>query len=209
MLENIDVIYHNCIRFKNEKIFYIDPFGLKENYNDADIIFITHSHYDHFSPEDIEKVRKSETIIVVTQDLYEKTCKLNFDENKIIIVKPNEKYEVEGINFSTVPAYNTNKDFHPKDNNWVGYIIEINKTRYYIAGDTDITQENRKIDCDVAFLPIGGTYTMNSEEAAELANCITPKIVVPVHYNSIVGSKDDEKNFEKLVSSDIKCKIML
>ena len=102
MLEGIEVLYHNCIRFAKEKVIYTDPFGLKKNYNDADIIFITHSHYDHFSPEDIEKVRCEKTVIVVTQDLSEKALEIGFEEDKIFVVQPEEKYCVHGIDFETV-----------------------------------------------------------------------------------------------------------
>ena len=119
MLEGIEVIYHNCIRIQKQKIIYTDPFKITKNYNDADIILITHSHYDHFSPEDIKKVRKNDTIIVVTEDLLEKALEIGFSEKFIITVKPNQKYEIKGINFYTIPAYNTNKTFHPKENNWV------------------------------------------------------------------------------------------
>ncbi len=105
----------------------------------------------------------------------------------------------EGIEFTTVPAYNTNKQFHPKENEWVGYIIEIKGIKYYIAGDTDITEENKKVKCDVAFVPVGGTYTMNFKEAAYLINEIKPKIAVPIHYGGIVGTNQDATNFIKLL----------
>ena len=106
---------------------------------------------------------------------------------------------VEGIKFETIPAYNTNKQFHPKENEWVGYIIEINGIRYYIAGDTDITEENKKIKCDVAFVPVGGTYTMDFKEAAYLINEIKPKIAIPIHYGSVVGTKQDATDFVRLL----------
>ena len=113
------------------------------------------------------------------------------------------------MKIETIPAYNNEKQFHPKSNNWVGYIIEINGEKYYIAGDTDITEENKKIKCDVALLPIGGTFTMNYEEATELANIIKPKIVIPIHYGSIVGNKSDAEKFKKLINKEIKCEIKL
>ena len=105
--------------------------------------------------------------------------------------------------------YNVNKQFHQKDNQWVGYIIEIDKTRYYIAGDTDLTPENKQVNCDVAFIPVGGTYTMNYTEAAELVNAIKPKIVVPTHYGDIVGEKDDGEKFKKLLNGNIQCEILI
>ena len=209
MLENILVLTHSSIKIKNSKTIYFDPFKIDKNYNDADYIFITHSHYDHYSEEDIKKVRKKETKIIITSDLKGKVKELGFENLNIIIVNPNEKYIIDTLKIETIPAYNNKKQFHPKSNNWVGYIIEINGEKYYIAGDTDITEENKKIKCDVAFLPIGGTYTMNYEEAAHLANIINPKIVVPTHYGSIIGTNEDADKFAKLLNKKIICEIKL
>ena len=111
--------------------------------------------------------------------------------------------------FATVPAYNINKQFHPKENKWMGYLIEIDGLIYYIAGDTDMTEENQKIKCDVAFVPVGGTYTMDYKEAAKLINIIQPKVAVPIHYGSIVGTKQDAINFSKLVSPETKVEVLM
>ena len=116
---------------------------------------------------------------------------------------------MQGIKFETVPAYNTNKIFHPKENGWVGYVIEINGIKYYIAGDTDITEENKKVKCDVAFVPVGGTYTMDFKEAAQLVNEIQPKVAVPIHYGSVVGTKQDAEEFIKLLRTNIKGVILM
>lgn len=204
MLENIQVLCHSSIRISKEKIIYIDPFKIDKNYNDADIIFITHDHYDHYSEEDIDKVCKQDTVIIVPEELLTKVLKKGFRQDYIITVKPNQKYMVDGINFETIPAYNINKQFHPKENEWVGYIIEINNCRYYIAGDTDVTPENKAVKCDVAFIPVGGTYTMDFKEAANLINEIKPKIAVPIHYGSVVGTKQDAIDFIKLLHPTIK-----
>ena len=203
-LENIRVLCHSSIKFEKEKIIYFDPFKIDKNYNDADIIFITHSHYDHFSEEDILKVKKETTKIVMPEETYisnkEKLNKvLSFKEENIITVEPNKSYTVDNIDFKTIPAYNVNKNFHPKENNWVGYIIHLDDISYYIAGDTDITEENKQVKCDVAFVPIGGIYTMTAKEAAELINIIKPKIAVPTHYGLIVGTKEDEEIFKRLI----------
>ena len=209
MLENIEVLCHSSIKFSKEKVIYFDPFKIESNYNDADIIFITHDHYDHYSTEDINKVKKAETKIVAPEDLQTKLLKDGFSQENIILVEPNEKNEAYGIKFETIPAYNTNKQFHPKENGWVGYIIQINDIRYYVAGDTDITEDNKKVKCDVAFVPVGGTYTMNFEEAAKLVNEIKPKIAVPIHYGSIVGTNKDATDFIKLLHPEIKGKILI
>ena len=205
MLENIEVLCHSSIRINKEKVIYIDPFKINKNYNDADIIFITHDHYDHYSEEDIDKVIKEGTTIVISKDLLKK----GINKNAIIVAEPNKEYETQGINFNTIPAYNINKKFHPKENNWLGYIITINNVKYYVAGDTDITDENRKVKCDVAFVPVGGTYTMDFKEAAQLINEIKPKIAVPIHYGSIVGTEQDARNFINLLNSEIKGVILI
>ena len=208
-LENIEVLYHSSIKINKNKVIYIDPFKIDKNYNDADIIFITHDHYDHYSEEDIDKVINKNTTIVIPEELITKLLKKGINKNSIITVEPNQKYVVQDIKFETVPAYNVNKKFHPRENNWVGYIITINDVRYYIAGDTDITEENRKVKCDVAFVPVGGTYTMNFEEAAQLINEIQPQIAVPIHYGNIVGTKQDAVNFVELLLPTIKGVILM
>ncbi len=209
MLENVECLGHSTIKFKkNNKIIYIDPYRIKEEVNDADIIFITHSHYDHFSEEAILKIKNDNTKIVITEDLYNRTIELGFKEDKIVKVLPNNSYICNDIKFETVPSYNTNKNFHPKTNDWVGYILELDNIKYFITGDTDITEENKKVNCDVLFLPVGGTFTMDFNEAAELTNTIKPKIVIPIHYGIIVGTKEDAENFKELVNKNITCKIM-
>lgn len=209
MLEDIEVLYHSSIRINKGKMIYIDPYHIEKSFNDADMIFITHDHYDHYSEEDIDKVIKEDTTIVISKDLLTKLLKKGINKNAIIVAEPNKEYETQGINFNTIPAYNINKKFHPKENNWLGYIITINNVKYYVAGDTDITDENRKVKCDVAFVPVGGTYTMDFKEAARLINEIKPKIAVPIHYGSIVGTEQDARNFINLLNSEIKGVILI
>ena len=209
MLENIEVLYHSSIRIAKEKIIYMDPFKINKNYKDADIIFITHDHYDHYSEEDIDKVMGPNTTFVIPEGMLTKLLKKGIHKNSIVVVEPNKEYMVQGIKFKTIPAYNIRKKFHPRGNNWVGYRITINEVRYYIAGDTDITEENRRVICDVAFVPVGGTYTMNYKEAAQLVNEIHPKIAVPIHYGSVVGTKQDAVDFVKLLHAPINGVILM
>ena len=209
MIENIEVLYHSSIRISKNKVIYIDPFKIDKNYNDADIVFITHDHYDHYSAEDIDKVINKNTTIIIPEELLTKLLRKGINRNAIITVEPNEKYMVQGIKIETIPAYNTNKTFHPKENGWVGYIIIINGIRYYIAGDTDITEENKQVKCDVAFVPVGGTYTMDFKEAASLINEIKPKIAIPIHYGSIVGTEQDAIDFIRLLHPEIKGIILM
>ena len=204
MLEAIKINCHSSIKIAKNKIVYIDPFRINEVVHDADYIFITHSHYDHFSTQDILKVAKIDTIFISVQDTKSSLELMGIPEEQIIIVEPNNKYELQDIKFETVYSYNENKKFHPKANNWVGYIIELNKIKYYIAGDTDNIEEIQKIKCDVAFIPIGGTYTMNAKEAAELANKLDTQIVVPTHYGELVGTDKDLEEFVELTAKEVK-----
>ncbi len=209
MLENISIIHHSSIKFSDNIKIYFDPYEINENNNDADIIFITHNHYDHYSENDIKKIYNANTKFIIPKDLEKELLNLGIKKENIVTVAPNNNYNVLDISFKTIPAYNINKPFHPKENNWVGYLINYNNFTYYIAGDTDITEDNKLIKCDVAFLPIGGKYTMNYKEAAELTNIIKPKIVVPIHYGLIIGTTEDAIEFAKLINKDITCKILI
>ncbi len=199
MLEGISV-YHASIRIAKEKVIYFDPYKIENEPHDADIIFITHSHYDHYSEEDIAKVSKDNTIIVMPRSMEK-------ENDTGLFVEPEKEYEIKeetgSIKIKAISSYNILKPFHPKGNKWVGYVVELGDTKYYVAGDTDITNEAKNVKCDVAFLPCGGTYTMNVKEAVSLANTIKPKIAVPIHYGVIVGSKEDGEEFVKLLDDGI------
>lgn len=209
MLDNIEINCHSSIKIIKEKIIYVDPFKIAKELHDADVIFITHEHWDHYSEEDIYKVKKENTIIVAPNSLQDVILESGFEKEKILTVEPNNEYEICNVKFETVPSYNVDKNFHPKENEWVGYIIELQDTRYYIAGDTDITDENKNVKCDVALVPVGGTYTMTVSEAAKLVNIIEPKIAIPTHYGEIVGNKNDGKDFVGLLNSNIKGIILI
>lgn len=198
MTKNIEFVKHNSIKIKGSKIIYIDPYKIEDACNDADYIFCTHSHYDHFSPEDITKIMKNNTTIITVKDAKTDAKKL---VDNVIIVEPNREYIVENISFKTTYAYNENKQFHPKENGWVGFIINLDGVEYFIAGDTDNVPEIRNVKCDIALLPVGGTYTMTVEEAADLANAIDAKVVVPTHYGVIVGNANDGEKFAELVNN--------
>ncbi|MCH5251479.1 MAG: MBL fold metallo-hydrolase [Lachnospiraceae bacterium] len=207
MVENIEVLTHSSIRLKGEKVIYIDPFRISEKTSDADIILITHDHFDHFSPEDIDKIKKNDTIIVVPEQMKEQAN--NVSCGQCITVLPGIQKQIDGIAIETVAAYNNTKSFHSKESGWVGYIVELAGTKIYIAGDTDMNEDNRKVVCDVAMVPIGGTYTMDAKEAAEFVNILKPKVTIPIHYGSVTGTKKDEEIFKAEVDPSIGVEIKM
>ncbi|MBQ8513348.1 MAG: MBL fold metallo-hydrolase [Clostridia bacterium] len=209
MLGKITVNTHSSIRIASEKIIYIDPFKLEGAPHDADIIFVTHAHFDHFSPEDIEKIAKPETVYVMPESMQKDAAKAGIADGNLVMLTPEQKTEICGIPVETVPSYNIGKPMHPKKNGWLGYILTVGTQRIYIGGDMDATPEAAAVQCDIAMLPIGGTYTMNAKEAAALVNEMRPKTVIPTHYGSIVGLKKDEKTFLKLVDDGIDVVIKL
>lgn len=207
-ISGIFVNTQNSIRIDCGKIIYVDPLDIRQESHDADYIFITHDHYDHFSLEDINKVLKQETQFVVPLKMDIRVRK-NTPVGHNLAVIAGKSYETEDFTFETVPAYNLIKPFHKKSAGWVGYILNIDDTRIYIAGDTDATREAKNVKCDIAMVPIGGTYTMNHKEAAALINKIKPKYVIPTHYGSLVGDKLDGERFKQLVDEKIEVVLKL
>lgn len=200
-MEGVTLNYHASIRIeKNNKVIYFDPYKIDDAKNDADYIFITHSHYDHYSESDIKKVMKGSTKFIVTSDLEDKVNALGAHD--VTVAYPEKNYTIDDLKVETIPSYNTNKTFHKKSYNWVGYNVEIDNVKYYVVGDSDITDELKKVKCDVIFIPVGGTYTMTDSEAAEVVNEIKPKYAVPIHYGE-VGSKTNAESFVSKLNSEI------
>ena len=206
----ISVNIQSSILISGNIKIYFDPIKMDRKY-DADYIFITHSHYDHFSKKDILNIKNDNTVIIGPYDIYDKCLEMGFSKDKVIKVKPCEEYDYGVIRFKTVYAYNLNKTFHLKESNWVGYLLEFEGKKYYIAGDTDVIMDNLSVlkNIDVAFIPIGGTYTMDVLEAADFVNKIKPKSVVPIHYGMVAFDEKDLKQFILNVSSDIKVNDLL
>lgn len=204
MTENITVFKQNSIRIISEgRVIYIDPFEMEVAPHDASFIMITHDHYDHFDPESIKKVAKDDSVLVVPEKMAGKAKELSSFVGKTETVTPGTENNIDGLFFETVPAYNTIKPFHPKSAEWVGYLLTVDDKRIYIAGDTDATKEAMAVKCDIALVPVGGTFTMDAKKAAELINAIKPEVAIPVHYGSVVGSKEDGDIFAAKVNEPI------
>jgi L-ascorbate metabolism protein UlaG (beta-lactamase superfamily) len=179
-------------------IIYIDPWKLKDAKHDATAVLISHSHFDHYSPEDIKKVSSAQTKLIGAGDVIKK-------QGEGEVLKPGQTVEVGGVKMTGVPMYNPAKEYHPKSNNWVGFVIEIGGKRIYYAGDTDETPEMDALkNIDLALLPVGGTYTMNAAEAADATKQFKPKQAIPYHWGDIVGSQADADKFAKSAACPVK-----
>jgi len=209
-MENISWFGHSSFSFTDKngnRIYYVDPLDLKpQKLAKADLVFITHAHQDHFSPNDLAKILKEDTIVVAPPDVL---AEIDLPDARKLAVQPLHNYEIKGFRFQTVPAYNNHQEklnFHPKTNNWVGYIFTLNGKKIYHAGDTDFIPEMsnlKSLALDVAILPIGGKFTMEVEEAAKAANTISAKVTVPMHYRSLNPNNyiELEEKFKNLVTN--------
>ncbi len=196
VLKRISWLGHDAFRISGPPTIYIDPWKLKSA-SPADVILISHEHFDHFSREDVEKIRKADTVVVTTPEVAKQLS------GDVRAVKPGDKLSVKGIEIEAVPAYNVNKfrapgePFHPKQDNKLGFVITVDGVRIYHAGDSDLIPEMANLKVDVALLPVSGTYVMTADEAIAAARTINPKIAIPMHYGEIVGSAADAEKFKR------------
>ncbi|MBN2181225.1 MAG: MBL fold metallo-hydrolase [Sedimentisphaerales bacterium] len=190
---------HASFKISNkDKVIYIDPWKIKDTVKDANVVLVSHSHYDHYSPDDIAKISGPETKLIASADVISK-------QGAGEPITPGLTIELDGMTVQGVPAYNPDKQFHPKANSWVGFIVEIDSKRIYYAGDTDLTEEMKALgDITVALLPVGGTYTMNFSDAAEATKHIKPKMAIPYHWGDIVGKRKDADEFAKKAQCEVK-----
>jgi L-ascorbate metabolism protein UlaG (beta-lactamase superfamily) len=195
---------HDSFVLQGSRTVIIDPYKAKGDYK-ADLLLISHEHSDHLSAEDITRFTDASTTVLAPSICEEPLRKFKLEKK---FLKPGSKLEVKGVTVETVPAYNLNKFrepgkvFHPKPDGRVGYVVTLDGVRFYHSGDSDATPEMKSLDVDVAFLPVSGTYVMTAPEAAEAAKAMKAKVVVPMHWGAIVGSKADAETFRKLLGSD-------
>lgn len=201
---DIEWLGHSGFLIKNSKVIYIDPYQIKEDSEKADLILLTHSHYDHCSVADMQKIVKEGTKIIMTADCQSKITRFDVPI-QMIIIESGQELEFGETCISTLPAYNVDKPFHSKDESWIGYLIKTDKTLVYYAGDTDLIPEMQKLTGYsgsgkkfVALLPVGGRFVMTAEEASEAANLIKPDLAIPMHYGTIAGTQKDAEEFVEL-----------
>ena len=196
MNQNLFRINHDCFRFDGEVVIYTDPYHVPDNAPKADLVLISHEHFDHLSEEDLAKIRKEDTAFIAPPSCADKL------HGEVHLVKPGDRLTVKGIPIEVVPAYNTNKTYHPRQAGHVGYVFETGGQRIYFAGDTDRIPEMKTIACDIALLPVSGTYVMTADEAAAAARDLKAKVVVPMHYGDVVGTDEDAKRLAKLYKGE-------
>lgn len=209
-MKELSINRQSSIRYAGSKTVYFDPWDVAGHANDADLIFITHDHFDHYVAADIKNLAKADTVVVVPRSFAAKVQQET--GTNVLAVEPGKIYSVNGVAFETVAAYNTNKDFHPKASGFCGYVAELDGKRWYVMGDSDVTEEASAVKCDVLLLPIGGHYTMDYREAAPLAAKIAPQVVIPTHYGDVIGEKSFGPEFAKLMAQaapEVKVELVL
>ena len=192
---------HDAFRIETGKIIYFDPYEISSGPK-ADIILVSHDHFDHCSPGDVEKLQGQDTIIVTEKSSAKKLT------GDVRVIRPGESLILDGVRIEAVPSYNMDKNFHPKQNAWLGFIVETDGIRIYHAGDTDFIPEMKDFDADIALLPVSGTYVMSADEAVKSAMAIQPKLAIPMHYGSIVGKEQDAIQFKKALEGKIEVMIL-
>lgn len=200
-VKKITWLGHDGFRIEGSKTIYIDPFQISSG-PEADLILITHEHFDHCSPDDVAKIQKADTIILTEKD---SVAKLSGD---VRVMQAGESVTLDDVTIEAVASYNTDKDFHPEANGWLGFIVEMDGVRVYHAGDTDVIPEMTSFNVDIALLPVSGTYVMTADQAVKAALDINPKLAIPMHYGAIVGEAGDADTFKDALEGKVEVTIL-
>ncbi len=207
ILDSLHWSGHDSFRLEASKTVYFDPWKLAAKAPKADIILVSHEHYDHFSLEDIKLISSKDTVIVCDKTVA-KQLQGKIACREIKTLAPGDAAEISGVKIKAVPSYNKDKTFHTKESGKLGYLVTVDGVTLYHAGDTDFIPEMKNYSCDIALLPVSGTYVMTADEAAAAALAIKPKIAIPMHWGDIVGSIDDARRFKKLLEGKIEVRIL-
>lgn len=201
-----NVFTQASIKIEASRIIYFDPYLIEVDYKDADYIFITHDHYDHYQIESINKVSNENTIIIMPECMKDEVT--NFKQ-KVLLVSANNNYSIDDISFDVIPSYNISKSFHPKEKGYVGYNVKVDDRCLYVMGDTDVILESKNVKTDVCFVPIGDKFTMDVYEAIDYINYIKPKIAIPIHYGSLIGDISLKDIFKEKIDENIEVQIYI
>ena len=199
--DQITWLGHDGFRIEAGQTIVIDPYQAPAGPK-ADVLLVTHKHHDHCSPADIERLSRPDTVIVTEKDSAKQL------KGDVRVLSPGQSLALSGIRIEAVPAYNTDKNFHPREKGWLGFIIDTGEVRIYHAGDTDFIPEMRSLEVDIALLPVSGTYVMTADEAVEAARAIGPKLAIPMHYGAIVGDASDAQRFKEALAGEIEVRIL-
>lgn len=208
MIEKLHWLGHSSFRWDGSKTVYFDPWKIRKGSKTADVICVSHEHFDHMSKPDIVAISTPDTILVTCEACAKQLKGLKGGAEDILVMAPGDSKNLDGVTIRSVASYNTNKEFHQKSTKKLGFIVTMDGASVYHAGDTDLIPEISEVECDIALLPISGTYVMTADEAAKAALAIEPKMAVPMHYGDIVGEAGDAKRFEDALRGRIEVKIL-
>ncbi|MBU2550718.1 MAG: MBL fold metallo-hydrolase [Proteobacteria bacterium] len=197
MIDNVHWLGHASFRVQGSKVVYFDPWEVDDGPK-ADLILISHEHFDHCSPDDVARLSKADTVIVTEAQSAPKLS------GNVKVVVPGERIEAAGLQVQALPSYNTDKAFHPKDNGWLGFVVEMDGVKIYHAGDADFIPEMKDLAVDIALIPVSGTYVMDVDQAVAAVRAIRPKVAVPMHYGKIVGSEEDAQKFASALEGEVR-----
>ena len=201
MADKVTWLGHDAFRIEASKTIYFDPFGIGGGPG-ADLILISHDHFDHCSPDDVAKIAKGGTVIVTEKNSAKKL------PGNVRVIRPGDTVDVEGVKITGVPSYNTDKDFHPRKNGWLGFIVAVEGVKIYHAGDTDFITEMKDLEVDIALIPVSGTYVMNVDQAVQATLAIKPQLAIPMHYGAIVGDEKDALSFKEKLAGKVAVRIL-